>query len=78
VGRRHELTATPRGEAGCGREFENVIYRFDLAAALDYGFVIPTSGGNPPSAAAKIRRATDQPLSRWLLTPPHRNQTEVN
>jgi type III restriction enzyme len=34
-----ELTATPRVETGGGREFENVIYRFDLAAALDAGFV---------------------------------------
>ncbi len=34
-----ELTATPRVETGGGREFGNVIYRFDLAAALDAGFV---------------------------------------
>jgi len=34
-----ELTATPRVETGSGREFDNVIYRFDLAAALDAGFV---------------------------------------
>jgi len=34
-----ELTATPRVETGGGREFQNVIYRFDLAAALDSGFV---------------------------------------
>ena len=34
-----ELTATPRVETGGGREFQNVIYKFDLAAALDAGFV---------------------------------------
>ncbi len=34
-----ELTATPRVETGGGQEFKNVIYRFDLAAALDAGFV---------------------------------------
>ena len=34
-----ELTATPRLEAGGGKEFKNVVYRYPLSAAMDDGYV---------------------------------------
>ncbi len=48
-----ELTATPRVETGGGREFENVIYRFDLAAALDAGFVKEPAVGTRENFSAE-------------------------
>jgi len=54
-----ELTATPRVETGAGREFENVIYRFDLAAALDAGFVKEQAVGTRENFSADNYSAED-------------------